>query len=601
MKLNLNSVSKKYKTDVIKNVSYTFESGKMYVIKGVSGCGKTTLLNIIGGIDTEFSGTVDIDGKTGTEILRKEVGYVFQRSMLISDLSVIDNLLLINGDRKTTESMLDRLGVLGLKDKMPAQLSGGERQRVAIARALICGCSILLADEPTSSLDSDNSKSVAHILSALRYVGKTVIVATHGNCFDDLADQIIHLDYGSVSDVEEHEHIAVETSPEEDVSVKKSPLLRLVLERVRRSGKKLISLPAVLLALLILCISTLSHSTPGILKGYLSKYYPPDVFNFQAEKVDALLKRTDKPLKVYYPYAIEGDGFGVMYYADKSDSVLLSPGMIKYGTFPDNENDVIVSYEFARQRCGDNFRVGDIIGKTVNIDGRDYTVSACLQNLKEDQKTGLFTTVSKVFDSDIFYRRSYGALVFIDYDTISQIGTLREDVKYVRISYKGLMSDKEFTDMLRNEFSMRPTVNTIEDELEDKKMSVNMITAFLYLILVICFIVACIFIRSRVDIDLFYRRVEIGYLQIFKIPKKRINKMLNLEYMVRLFVSVGLSLIVYIPAAIILSLVLGHVIIFDFLQIAVIFAVLLMIYEISLSLSFKKFGRRSIADLIYNR
>ena len=128
-----------------------------------------------------------------------------------------------------------------------------------------------------------------------------------------------------------------------------------------------------------------------------------------------------------------------------------------------------------------------------------------------------------------------------------------------------------------------------------------MITAFLYLILVICFIVACIFIRSRVDIDLFYRRVEIGYLQIFKIPKKRINKMLNLEYMVRLFVSVGLSLIVYIPAAIILSLVLGHVIIFDFLQIAVIFAVLLMIYEISLSLSFRKFGRRSIADLIYNR
>ena len=82
MKLNLNSVSKKYKTDVIKNVSYTFESGKMYVIKGVSGCGKTTLLNIIGGIDTEFSGAVDIDSKTGTEILRKEVGYVFQRSLV---------------------------------------------------------------------------------------------------------------------------------------------------------------------------------------------------------------------------------------------------------------------------------------------------------------------------------------------------------------------------------------------------------------------------------------------------------------------------------------------------------------------------------------
>ena len=205
MLLSIKNIEKEYDRPVLKNISYSFEAGKMYVIKGVSGCGKSTLLNILGGIETAFSGEICLDGETLKENpggLKAACGYIYQQSLLLSGITVRDNLLLIRNDRKQVSKICRGLGISPLLDKLPDQLSGGERQRVAIARALLNDPRILLADEPTASLDEDNSLKIAQTLANLRSDNRILIVATHEHCFDALADEIIDLRYGVIDYVQ---------------------------------------------------------------------------------------------------------------------------------------------------------------------------------------------------------------------------------------------------------------------------------------------------------------------------------------------------------------------------------------------------------------
>ncbi len=130
MEIRLKNVSKRYDKEVLSRLSYSFGSGKLYVIKGVSGCGKTTLLNIIGGVDPEYEGELVLPKKA-------RISYIFQQSLLLSSLSVRDNLLLINSRNAKIEALARDLGIQNLIDRFPETLSGGERQRVAILRALL--------------------------------------------------------------------------------------------------------------------------------------------------------------------------------------------------------------------------------------------------------------------------------------------------------------------------------------------------------------------------------------------------------------------------------------------------------------------------------
>ena len=144
--LRLDNITKQYDRVVLDRVSYTFEPGKLYVIKGVSGCGKTTLLNIIGGVEKSFEG----------EIVKQptlRMGYIFQYSLLLGDASVLDNLRLVCDDLPKIEMLARRVGIETLLHKYPGELSGGERQRVAIARALVRKPDILILDDSASALD----------------------------------------------------------------------------------------------------------------------------------------------------------------------------------------------------------------------------------------------------------------------------------------------------------------------------------------------------------------------------------------------------------------------------------------------------------------
>jgi putative ABC transport system ATP-binding protein len=202
----------------LRGVDFTVEAGEFVAVMGPSGCGKSTLLHILGGLLSPTSGRVIIDGlemtslkdAERTELRRQKIGFVFQRFNLFPTLSVEGNLRLAEriygngkrGDAGSPARRLDILRLLKLEDKIrhkPVELSGGEQQRVALARAVINRPAILLADEPTGNLDSENSQVVLTMLKALNNeFGQTTIMITHNPEAASIADRIVFMKDGKV-------------------------------------------------------------------------------------------------------------------------------------------------------------------------------------------------------------------------------------------------------------------------------------------------------------------------------------------------------------------------------------------------------------------
>lgn len=194
-------------------VTFTIEQGEFVVIVGPSGAGKTTILNILGGIDTPTSGSICLDGeriseynnRQLTQYRRYDVGFVFQFYNLVQNLTALENVELaaqICRDPLPAEQVLEEVGLKDRMSNFPAQLSGGEQQRVAIARALAKNPKLLLCDEPTGALDYITGKAVLQLLQdTCRKRGKTVIVITHNQAFTAMADRVIHIRNGKVADM----------------------------------------------------------------------------------------------------------------------------------------------------------------------------------------------------------------------------------------------------------------------------------------------------------------------------------------------------------------------------------------------------------------
>ena len=221
--IEFNQISKEYKSGetrirALNEASFEVEKGELAVILGSSGAGKTTALNILGGMDVPTSGQILVDGNDITKYSKKQlvgyrrtdIGFVFQFYNLVPNLTALENVELaaqVCKDSLDAGETLEKVGLGERKNNFPAQLSGGEQQRVSIARALAKNPKLLLCDEPTGALDYQTGKAILQLLQdTARKSGMTVIIITHNSALTAMADRVIRVKNGTVSSVEINEN-----------------------------------------------------------------------------------------------------------------------------------------------------------------------------------------------------------------------------------------------------------------------------------------------------------------------------------------------------------------------------------------------------------
>jgi len=219
--IKLSNINKSFitqeKVKVLKKVNYKFKKGKIYSLMGPSGSGKSTLLNILSLIDRPSSGSItiedniiDFNNSNKNDLLRaKKIGIIYQQDNLLPDFTALENIYLASladgNDRETSISkskvLLKKVGLINRLNHYPSQLSGGEKQRIAIARALINDPQIILADEPTGSLDIETAKGIFELLKKQINTNRLIIFATHNRFFADKSDCLLEIVNGNIKTI----------------------------------------------------------------------------------------------------------------------------------------------------------------------------------------------------------------------------------------------------------------------------------------------------------------------------------------------------------------------------------------------------------------
>ena len=219
--IKLSNINKSFiaqkKVNVLKKINYKFKKGKIYSLMGPSGSGKSTLLNILSLIDRPTSGSISIEdnvinftNSNKNDLLRaKKIGIIYQQDNLLPDFTALENIYLASladgKDRETSifksKVLLKKVGLINRLNHYPSQLSGGEKQRIAIARALINDPEIILADEPTGSLDIETAKSIFDLLKKQINTNRLIIFATHNRFFADKSDCLLEIVNGNIKTI----------------------------------------------------------------------------------------------------------------------------------------------------------------------------------------------------------------------------------------------------------------------------------------------------------------------------------------------------------------------------------------------------------------
>lgn len=421
--IKLTNIKKNYQLDkqtikVLNDINLELYSGELSYLLGDSGCGKSTLLNIIGGLDEPSEGTYYFNNKDVTSFSEKDwasfrlnnIGFIFQTFNLIPHLSALENVemsMVLDGvsreDRKSRA--LELLKLVGMDDRQnhkPNQLSGGQKQRVAIARSLANNPEVLLADEPTGALDSENSNQIMKLLKKIAQQGTTVLVVTHSHEYLSYADNIIEMKDGGILSTRKNEKDSLMyTEKNEEIKKKrkklnKSTTLKLAVRNlINKKWRSLLTALGASIGILgILLITSLGNGINKKIQSTIDNKVENSSIAVYKENTELLdnkiieeLKKKDniKNVYIYNPFQISletKNGKKEIASADtlvpSEDKGIYGKSYIKYGEYPSKNNEIVVP-----ERIAEKLYNGDIKAAI----GKKVTIVSQLMSLKDMYKT----------------------------------------------------------------------------------------------------------------------------------------------------------------------------------------------------------------------
>lgn len=567
--MKIENVSKSYDriNNIIYNFSYNFEKGKIYVIKGISGCGKTTLLNILGNIDTDFTGKIEYSNS---------IGYITQQSLLYNNLTILENLRFINNSQQDIVQMAKTLSVSKILDKYPNELSGGERQRISIIRTLLKNPDLILADEPTSALDANNSKSVAQAFLDVSSSNNIIIIATHKSCFDKIADVIIELKYGKIENeiIKKTNNSKQKLTSNLNVIKTKHFDWKILLKKNKKLFDfKKVFLLSVFILICLVCISIHTNFEEEYIKFY-SKNVPSEAFAVTEEDYSTLIQKFK--LNRYENYVIHNNTYTVYSLLDKNNSGIAYGKVIETGRFPTGENEILINQNYLK----DVLKLSNskqAIGEKVSINNCEFYISGVIGSLIDNTDYELFysNTYYQLGDSEF---ESSEACIYMPYKTISLIGEI-ETKPTVMVTLDGLYENNYYI-TLRS--FLEDDISIWDVKIQNISEMLKLIIYILSVLIVFILLISFAFQWNEIKLHLFYRKKELGWLQLFGLNKNQIVKYLISERLITCVSAIIIAVLFFYFLAIILNISYNINIFITFCKVLLLVSLILM-YNIVLT------------------
>lgn len=593
--IQLRDVYKKYGSSVVlDSVSMDFEESHLYVIKGISGCGKTTLLNVIGCIDNKYEGSYFYNGKNlqtlkkeEIALIRSEIGYIYQDSLLFQHLSVFENLSFFSNENEKIVELAKQFNVADLLMKVPNELSNGESQRISIIRALLGDKKAILADEPTASLDRDRAKEIVAVFEILKQQGYLIIVVTHDDVFDDVADNVIKMNYGKMELIYEERDIEADNKWLAKTQIKGmlSKDLNYSKKRFKKVGVGTFLSLILIFVIILLSISVRLHFEDQY-ASYVKGMYPSHVFSMYTDKPYDL--GDESKYTIYKDLGFYGENSIIYALLPETDSSLSIPDAIKIGEFPKKENEVVINVSYWKHNLP-NKKTDNIIGSKVHIArfDKDFVVAGVLS---DD-----VSLLELVYQGCPFYdvMRMEEASVFVDYEVMMRMDAPVMDATIEMVSYPTLESNEDIYLHLKN-----LDVLFWENMITSNLYGMNLILNIVFICIAILLVIAYLFIFNMIKYELFNRKREIGFLQLFGVKKKRIFRIVLLEHVYKVVVPYIIAIGAYYLIVLILHIYIHVNITLSLMEwVVVTMAIFAYIYLI-IRLPFHKMSKRNILQLI---
>lgn len=572
--IELKNVSKSFNTKVIDNVNIKLYYGNIYLLKGISGSGKTTLLNLISGLDKEYEGSILVDGKELKEFSKKEydnylynIGYMLQKSLLYKDLTLLDNLLMLCNDKTKIEDLAKKFNVYNLLNKYPQKISGGERQRVALIRALICDSKIIILDEPTSNLDYNNSLIFAKFLKEIDKSDKLIIISSHKDIYDDLVDVIINIEYGRIK---ENGINKIERFTDRKVIRNNKKLTKSAWRTRKKQGFFRKIFLSVMFLVIFLTISFSLNFKNEYVK-YRMKETPFNIIDIDNNYIDNLENIIDR---VYDNYYYKDDTYEVHPLLEDNETTI-DEAIIR-GRMPKSNDEVLVN-DF-------NKNINDIIV----INNKEYKVVGIVKSQVGIVHNSLFYVNIKINNS-----------VFMKYDELKSFGEIKRDFGKMVVIKDEYLLDLYTNDLVPEKMIINSMVfNTYQYEVKSIVRDVKSMVEVSFIIIFIVLLLTLLFIGNQISLELFYRKKELGYLQLFHFSKEDISWFITIEYIGDFLNTYLLSFIIYIVLSIVCYYVFSFNLFINGWLLLSIFIFFLLYFYILINLPLNKYLKYDIIKLI---